>query len=430
MAEKILIVDDDLTVNVLVSKALQKAGYETRTAFTADEALMRAGQDRFDLIITDLKMPKVDGVELIRRFAQRGLADTIPIIVLSGYLDDATCKLASTLGVVDFIRKPFDPGELPLRVKRAIDRGPRAAQSQRWVRPAPAPAGAGAALPPGAAPAPPPRALPVGAPPVGAPPPGFGTPGAARAPGPPPLVLPPEAVGPPAAPRFEAPPAAYAPLGGPFPAPPGAPYPAPAPAPVPVPLPGAPLLLDPSAHATLAHAAAAHPAYGYPPPAPAPAGHGPPASASPEAGAVPCAPAAAAEESSSVLSQRRARDARFSGKLAREIAPPSAERPDCLGTLENIRVPELIRFLHLPRRSGLIELSHAEERGEIILRDGEIVRAAVYVQDREIARALVALRQMFGWQSGRFRIAFCEIAPGPQLPKTTSAILAEAFGGA
>lgn len=332
MPEKVLILDDDLTVNVIVSKTLGKAGFESRTAFTAEEALARVGQEKFDLIICDLKMPKQDGIEFLKRLNELGIADTVPIIILSGHLEQLG-RQAQNLGATDLVAKPFDPAELVLRARRAIERGPRAAMSQRWVKSEKTPAG-GIAM------------TPLSSLPLGTPPPTF-------TPAPP---SPAEARSPPAEPR--------------------------------------PLLMP----------AEAAP----PPPAPAPpSGNG----------------AAAA------ATTRRVRDQRFGGKLAQEIAPPSTERPDCVGTLEHIQVAELVRFLFLARRSGLIEATHDEERGEIVIREGEVVRAAVYLGTQEAQRALVALRQILGWRAGRFRIAFCDVGLGPTLPKSTAALLTEAFGG-
>jgi hypothetical protein len=123
------------------------------------------------------------------------------------------------------------------------------------------------------------------------------------------------------------------------------------------------------------------------------------------------------------------RDARFGGRLAQDHATPQTERPDCIGSLEYIGVAELIRFLYLGRKSGLVEITHDEERGEILVRDGEALRAAVFRGDNEVTRQLIAMKQMFGWRGGRFRIALCEVQPALAMPKTTAALLTEAFGG-
>jgi hypothetical protein len=116
------------------------------------------------------------------------------------------------------------------------------------------------------------------------------------------------------------------------------------------------------------------------------------------------------------------------GKLAQTVAPPTAERPDCVGTLEHIRVVELVRFLHLSKRSGLIELLRDLERGELLFRLGEIVEAVITVGEEPKARGLGAVRELFRWQGGRFRIALFEVPPCPAFPKPTAGLIAEAIG--
>jgi CheY-like chemotaxis protein len=397
--EKVLIVDDDLGTNVLVAKTLAKAGFETRTAFTADEALMRIDQDRFILIITDLRLPKTDGLELIARLAERGIVDQVPVMVLSAHLTDAAKEKARALGAVDFVSKPFDVAELQIRAKRAIERGPRAAMSQRWSRADLAAGGpaSGRILrgppPPGTGRGEPSAAMPSGA---------LANP---AAPAPPPLVLPVGATAAETAParRLSSEDAAPAMLVAPIEAPP--------------------------------IGAEAAPPRG-PDPSVAPCGAIPPHLASePAPGTAHARPSgedsgAAAAPATGPRGEDLGTSKRFrmGGKLAQTVAPPTTERPDCVGTLEHIRVAELVRFLHLSKRSGLIEVMREEERGEILMRLGEIVQAGTSFAGTAAARGMTAVREIFGWSSGRFRIAFFDVQPCPAFPKPTAALLVEAFG--
>ncbi|GIW72335.1 MAG: hypothetical protein KatS3mg102_1877 [Planctomycetota bacterium] len=122
---KILIVDDELATNVVLSKALARAGHQTRTAFTGKDALERLRAEPFDLVLTDLRMPQLDGFALLEQLQREELPARPPVIVVTAYHDRPTYKRASELGAVDFIGKPFELAELLLRVERALGRGPR-----------------------------------------------------------------------------------------------------------------------------------------------------------------------------------------------------------------------------------------------------------------------------------------------------------------
>ncbi|HVY62209.1 MAG TPA: DUF4388 domain-containing protein, partial [Planctomycetota bacterium] len=125
----------------------------------------------------------------------------------------------------------------------------------------------------------------------------------------------------------------------------------------------------------------------------------------------------------------RRRNVRGSGPMAHAFATPEqAERPDCVGQIGNIQVAELVRFMYLGKKSGILDASHEEYRGEIAFSGGEIAKVATYLDDKEVNKSLVALRSMCGWKRGRFKIVFCDIQIGGTLVKTTAAWLAEVFG--
>jgi hypothetical protein len=127
----------------------------------------------------------------------------------------------------------------------------------------------------------------------------------------------------------------------------------------------------------------------------------------------------------------RRRNIRGTGAMASAYATPAqAERPDCVGQVGNIAVAELVRFMFLGKKSGIVDVSHEEFRGEIAFSQGEIVKAATTIEDREVNRSLVALKTMCGWRQGRFKIVFCDVAANPNAVKTTAAFLAEQFGTA
>jgi serine/threonine-protein kinase len=131
MAKWVLIVDADLASNVLLSKTLTKAGFETRTAFTSDEALARASQDRFDLIVADLGLPGGDSKQLLLKLDQAGISEAVPVLALAGGLEDQLAKSAMQMGASEILAKPIAADMLVQRVRRAIERGPRGQTSQR-----------------------------------------------------------------------------------------------------------------------------------------------------------------------------------------------------------------------------------------------------------------------------------------------------------
>jgi len=113
----ILIVDDDPAILRLLSTNLKARGYEVTTAANGEESLEAVQKDFVDLIILDLMMPKVDGVEVCRRI--REWSD-IPIIILSARGDENDKVKCLELGADDYLTKPFGIAELMARIKTAF----------------------------------------------------------------------------------------------------------------------------------------------------------------------------------------------------------------------------------------------------------------------------------------------------------------------
>jgi two-component system KDP operon response regulator KdpE len=120
-AAKILVVDDERQIVRVLRASLQSSGYQVTVAGNGIEALRRFGADRPDLIITDLAMPEMNGLELtqaVRRSAQT------PIIVLSVRDGDAMKVQALDEGADDYLTKPFSMSELLARVRAQLRRLP------------------------------------------------------------------------------------------------------------------------------------------------------------------------------------------------------------------------------------------------------------------------------------------------------------------
>jgi two-component system KDP operon response regulator KdpE len=115
--KRILIVDDDPAILRLLSTNLKARGYEVVTATNGEESLEAVQQDYIDLIILDLMMPKVDGVEVCRRI--REWSD-VPIIILSARGDETDKVKCLELGADDYLTKPFGIAELMARIKTAF----------------------------------------------------------------------------------------------------------------------------------------------------------------------------------------------------------------------------------------------------------------------------------------------------------------------
>jgi DNA-binding NtrC family response regulator len=119
-ADMILVVDDDSSVRRVIQMQLSEAGYGVKLAATGSEALCILGEVHPKLVITDLRMPDLDGIELLRRIAEDEIQTTVIIITAFGSIE--TAVQAMRLGAYDYITKPIDYEALLLAVHRAMER--------------------------------------------------------------------------------------------------------------------------------------------------------------------------------------------------------------------------------------------------------------------------------------------------------------------
>lgn len=115
---RLLIVDDEEIVLSFARDALEDAGYEIELAASASEALKRVEREYFDFILTDIRMPEIDGLELARRAREK--IPSVGIIFMTGYANLNTAKDAIKEGAYDYIMKPFELNELRQAVKNAV----------------------------------------------------------------------------------------------------------------------------------------------------------------------------------------------------------------------------------------------------------------------------------------------------------------------
>jgi two-component system phosphate regulon response regulator PhoB len=120
--ERVLIVDDDPDIQRLVSYNLSQAGFQAITAGTGQAALETVHKHPPDLIILDVMLPDIDGLEVCRSLRQRENSRRIPIIMLTARTEEIDRVVGFELGADDYVMKPFSPRELVLRVKSILRR--------------------------------------------------------------------------------------------------------------------------------------------------------------------------------------------------------------------------------------------------------------------------------------------------------------------
>jgi DNA-binding response OmpR family regulator len=117
--QQILIVDDEPKITRLVSDYLKKAGFSVIVARDGREALMRARTERPDLVVLDLGLPEMDGLDVTRALRRDS---GVPIIMLTARAEEADTVVGLELGADDYVTKPFSPRELVARVRAVLRR--------------------------------------------------------------------------------------------------------------------------------------------------------------------------------------------------------------------------------------------------------------------------------------------------------------------
>jgi DNA-binding response OmpR family regulator len=120
MKRKILLVDDDKSIRVTLSEALSAAGYDVATAVDGEHALEKFPSDVYDLVLLDMKMPGVQGMEVLRQV--KAMKSGQPVVMMTGFGTVETAVEALKLGAIDYIQKPFSPDEIRSIVRRVIER--------------------------------------------------------------------------------------------------------------------------------------------------------------------------------------------------------------------------------------------------------------------------------------------------------------------
>ena len=125
MAEKILIVEDERNIASFVSMYLKNARYTVEIARDGAEALQKAENTKPDLVVLDLMLPDIDGLEVCRQIRS---GSDVPILMLTARDDDIDKIVGLEVGADDYLTKPFNPRELVARIKSILRRSTATAQ--------------------------------------------------------------------------------------------------------------------------------------------------------------------------------------------------------------------------------------------------------------------------------------------------------------
>jgi len=126
-AARILVIDDEEVIHISLSRLLGRQGHQVDAVLTAREGLEKLDTGGYDMVITDLMMPEINGLELLEKLKERGL--DLPVLMITGYPTIKTAMQAMRLGAVDYLAKPFRRQELLGPVNRLLRRGVQEASS-------------------------------------------------------------------------------------------------------------------------------------------------------------------------------------------------------------------------------------------------------------------------------------------------------------
>ena len=136
MASTILIVEDDRNIVELLTRNFEQAGFDTEAIYDGANALLKAEKTHPNLIVLDLMLPEVDGIEVCRMLKRNPRTQRIPVVMLTAKGEEVDRIVGLELGADDYIAKPFSPREVVLRVQAILRRtaGDRQASATARIR--------------------------------------------------------------------------------------------------------------------------------------------------------------------------------------------------------------------------------------------------------------------------------------------------------
>ncbi|MCT4601992.1 MAG: sigma-54 dependent transcriptional regulator [Marinifilum sp.] len=118
--KRILIIDDDATICLMLQGLLKRKGFEADTVFSAGEAIKKLEDDAFDLVLSDFRLPDFDGLELLQKI--KAMHPSVPVIIMTSYADIRTAVSAIKMGAFEYVTKPLNPDEILLLINSALEK--------------------------------------------------------------------------------------------------------------------------------------------------------------------------------------------------------------------------------------------------------------------------------------------------------------------
>jgi len=121
---RILVADDEETIRAILKEELEEEGYAITTAVDGEDAIRLLRQDKFDLVLADIKMPRADGFDVLRTV--KAEQPSVRVIMLTGFADLKNAIESKRLGADDFVSKPYDIVDLVTTIERVLSLEPPA----------------------------------------------------------------------------------------------------------------------------------------------------------------------------------------------------------------------------------------------------------------------------------------------------------------
>lgn len=129
----ILIVEDDADISEMIDYNLKKEGFKTRIASDGNEALVILQSHNFDLVLLDLMLPEIDGLEICKKLRADKKTKRLPIIMLTAKSQEADKVIGLELGADDYVTKPFSPREIIARIKAVLRRTQKTLNEEKMI---------------------------------------------------------------------------------------------------------------------------------------------------------------------------------------------------------------------------------------------------------------------------------------------------------
>ncbi|MCD4785689.1 MAG: response regulator [Candidatus Eremiobacteraeota bacterium] len=121
LKKKILVIDDEYHIRKIIRLNLEMDDFDVMTAGDGKEALEMISREKPDLVIADILMPEINGLEFFLTLKEKESTSDIPVIIITGKVEYEDIKFARLMGVDDYITKPFNPKDLTERIKELLD---------------------------------------------------------------------------------------------------------------------------------------------------------------------------------------------------------------------------------------------------------------------------------------------------------------------